>query len=181
MTNWKAHDLPHSSLSLPWQRQFSVVNSSHFLKVAKLPGVKWDLLIFPMLAWLVRNHAVRQMVNRPNLALEAPVCSLYSQHIASCRVPNLTWSEEPAGRSAVPTIRKPSGPWRWEGSLAVLCPPKRPSGGTHELLSSAAYSLECLPGSSRLIWVSAESKLNLLGCNLQMKHFVAVTKQGIMF
>lgn len=60
-------------------------------------------------------------------------------------------------------------------------PPKRLISGTHELLSSAAYSLECLPGPSHLIWVSAESKLNPLGCNLQMKHFVAVTKQGIMF
>lgn len=81
----------------------------------------------------------------------------------------------------MPTIRKPSGPPGWEGSLAMSRPLKRLSGGTHELLSSAAYSLECLSGPSRLIWVSAESKLNLLGCNLQMKHFVAVTKQGIMF
>ena len=177
VTNWKAHDLSHSSLSSPWQRQFSIVNSSHFSKVAKRTGLKWDLLIFQMLAWLFRNHAVRHMINRPNLALEAPVFSLYSQHIASCRVPNLTWSEEPAARS----IRKLSGPPGWEGSLAMSRPPKGLSGGTHELLSSAAYSFECLSGPSRLIWVSVESKLNLLGCNLQMKHFVAVTKQGIMF
>lgn len=64
-------------------------------------------------------------------------------------------------------------------------PPKTLGSGAHSSHPHAAArepaALLSLPGPSHLIWVSAESKLNPLGYNLRTKHFVAVTKQSIMF